>query len=775
MAARLLLLVLGATALCSGQLTKVWKLSTRELIDYRAYRDVTVLHYRIPEQTFTAAFNFTVSEKLTSSQIFSGCDSRKVSLYLKYGSLPVINPDGAKFPDNFSIANRVPIYSAEFQSDGVPMILNVSSPVPGDWFAVAFLSYTDPNNDQILQQGLTPNCAAMMESTMSVMIEEDTKIIVAGEDVTGQLDTGNETRNFKIYVPSGTWMVRINLSSEQCDTSPCFRMLYSSEAIPDPDLDSGNCESVMGCEEDFIPKVDSWYYISISSLQNLTDSISFTLKVSFLLNNSTEKWKLVNMSMLPRLASDGLKYDIALILEDFQNFWTLVPLVRQSFSAFFTFNYLSEYSDENKGFFSINVSADEVAMMQFEVNHVSDIGGTLTFQMKLEDDANLKNVTENLYNVSVVACLSYQARAVPLFPQDMCLNYTGDFSESKIQVNSTSEINHIGSIHVPFPEPGFWFITLKPFCFTNDSTVSNCTSELGTLNISLIIESNMCTVDNCGRFGDCYNYMSGGFIFSTCVCKHGYIGWGCTDDSRVTSLEQLLIAALLLTLSNLFFIPAVVMAIRHKYYTEAFVYACTMVFSTFYHACDAGEDMYSFCLMRLNVLQFCDFYSAILSLWVTLIAMSDVRNALKSIAHMAGAVGIALGTEYNRTSLWVLVVPALVGVAVMTQSWVWRCKAQRSCYPSKKYWKFYFPPGVLLVTVGLVCYSFLQTKQNYKYVHSAWHIIMALAIIFLLPTRKQEGVASVSPDDFIALPPISCSPSTWKDNKFLKLFRWWDR
>jgi len=772
-----LLLLLGVMSVAYGHLSKVWKLSPRELIDYRAYRDVTVLHFRVPELTSTASFNFTASEKLISSQFYSGCDPRSVSLFLKYGSYPVINPDGAKFPDNFSISNRVPMYNAEFHSNNVPVILNVTSPQPGDWFAVAFLSYTDPNNDQILQQGLSPNCVAMMESSMSVLIANDAKVVIPGEEISGQIDGDTKSDNFKFYVPSGTWMVHLNLSSDHCDTASCLFMYYAPRAIPDPEVSNGNCESSIICEKDFIPAVDSWYYVTVSASYNLSgSSIRFTLKVSFLAHNSTEKWKFIDTTdVLPHLKTQEISDDLTLLTEDLQSFWTLIPLARKSYSAFFTFNYHSEHNEDNKSFFSVNVSVDELTVMQFEVNHVSDIGGTLTFEMKLEEDSNLKNVTANLYNVSVVACLSYQARALPLYPQNACINYTGDLSKTKIQVNSSSETNRIGSIHVPFPEPGLWFITLKSFCFNNNSLPTNCTPDQDKLNVSLIIESNMCTVDNCGRFGDCYNYMSGGFIFSTCVCRHGYIGWGCSDDSKVTSLIDLLIAALLLTISNMFFIPAIVIALRRKYYTEAFVYTCTMFFSTFYHACDAGEDIYSYCLMRLNVLQFCDFYSAILSLWITLIAMSDVRSALKSIAHMAGAIGIALGTEYNRTSLWILAIPALVGVAVMTQSWVWRCKSQKSCYPSKKYWKFYFPPGVLLVTVGLVCYSFLQTKQNYKYVHSAWHIIMALAIVFLLPSKQEERNTRENSDESVCLPPLTCTSLSWKDNKFLKFVCWWKR
>jgi transmembrane protein 8A/B len=50
---------------------------------------------------------------------------------------------------------------------------------------------------------------------------------------------------------------------------------------------------------------------------------------------------------------------------------------------------------------------------------------------------------------------------------------------------------------------------------------------------------------------------------------------------------------------------------------------------------------------------------------------------------------------------------------------------------------FCLPPGLLLVSLGLVCYAFLQTEDNYKFVHSAWHAIMALSIMFLLPFRRQ--------------------------------------
>ena len=81
-----------------------------------------------------------------------------------------------------------------------------------------------------------------------------------------------------------------------------------------------------------------------------------------------------------------------------------------------------------------------------------------------------------------------------------------------------------------------------------------------------------------------------------------------------------------------------------------------MVFSTLFHACD--QDVFSFCLMKYSVLQFCDYYSTAMSLWVTVLAMGGLPEQAKSLLHMAGAVGLALAIEYNRTGVFTFMVPA---------------------------------------------------------------------------------------------------------------------
>lgn len=347
-------------------------------------------------------------------------------------------------------------------------------------------------------------------------------------------------------------------------------------------------------------------------------------------------------------------------------------------------------------------NAKPIDNMNFELNHSNEND---------DDDDDNSDSRSSGSNQTIIICMHLNAAALPKWP-NQCVYGQHIFPAASI-MNNTNEDTSTGLIHVPFPEPGEWYVTLGLFCHGAETsrittiidsvkefikkyvdhlhdvrnpcacanhtdyyqkcvTDARCLSELSeseTLKVKeclmdskctskhkemarkfelhhryateqsvatdsnacnasavFTISSSPCVAGRCGRYGRCYHYMSGGFVFSTCLCIQGMRGWDCSEDSQVPSSFSILLALLLLTLSNLLFIPSIYIAVRRKYFTEGIIYFFAMFFSIFYHACDSGEDQYSYCLVKIGVLQFCDFYCGLLAIWVSF--------ELNSITHI---------------------------------------------------------------------------------------------------------------------------------------------
>ena len=148
----------------------------------------------------------------------------------------------------------------------------------------------------------------------------------------------------------------------------------------------------------------------------------------------------------------------------------------------------------------------------------------------------------------------------------------------------------------------------------------------------------MCISGVCGRYGQCYKYLSGGTMFSACSCFAGHTGPACSDPSHAQSDYQMLVATLLLTTTNLAMLPALMLAAYRAHYAESVVYASHLISSCLYHAC--AQDIYSVCLLHVTVLHFCDVFTDILTTWVTLLAMASLPHPVRSVLHLLGATGM---------------------------------------------------------------------------------------------------------------------------------------
>ncbi|XP_046866091.1 uncharacterized protein LOC26529325 [Drosophila willistoni] len=165
------------------------RLPSNSLLKYTSYKDVSILHFRMPQDSRTAIFSFKAFEE-SKGTFQRKCKVKDVTLHLKAGSYPVISPENITFPKHFlSSEQRFEIYNLQFQSNEQEQRIKVNGPYIGNWFAVAFVSWTDPNNDRIEQQGLAASCDTLLLGEMSV---SSFKPIIINN---GQAHQGNLTSN----------------------------------------------------------------------------------------------------------------------------------------------------------------------------------------------------------------------------------------------------------------------------------------------------------------------------------------------------------------------------------------------------------------------------------------------------------------------------------------------------------------------------------------------------------------------------------------------------
>ncbi|XP_057371417.1 transmembrane protein 8B-like [Daphnia carinata] len=394
---------------------------------------------------------------------------------------------------------------------------------------------------------------------------------------------------------------------------------------------------------------------------------------------------------------------------------TASRLVRKSYAQPLNVKWILDQDNE-----AGNITASTESILDLESNDLPtllswttfspvDIGGTLQVDIRFNESES---------NSSIFGYLTYGT------PDNL--------NGTRFSANS-SDLNPKATVIVPYPLAGIWYLSLYANCIGWNET--DCQRNI---SVKIQVSLSPCKEGACGPHGRCIQYFSAGLIYSACVCSSGFAGWSCSDGTNALSTTILLSSVLLLTLSNLFFIPAIILAFRRGFYSQCMLYFVTMFFSSFYHACDQPE--FSFCLMPYTVLQFGDFYAALTSVWLTafIVANPSVSEEISSAICIAGAVGIAMAVHYNPTSFASFTIPIVCGLGLIAVCWTRQSCHMHKCYPGKSYCLKAVLPCLLFAIVGLVCFAFLETEDNYFYVHSIWHISIALAIVFVIPQGSKS-------------------------------------
>nr|XP_028696594.1 post-GPI attachment to proteins factor 6 isoform X6 [Macaca mulatta] len=260
----------------------------------------------------------------------------------------------------------------------------------------------------------------------------------------------------------------------------------------------------------------------------------------------------------------------------------------------------------------------------------------------------------------------------------------------------------------------------------------------GSLTISL--RANKTEMRNETVIVACVNAASPFLGFNSSLnCTTGWRGWSCTDNSTAQTVAQQRAAALLLTLSNLMFLAPITVSVQRFFLVEASVYAYTMFFSTFYHACDQpGEAV--LCILNYDTLQYCDFLGSGAAIWVTILCMARLKAVLKYVLFLLGTLVIAMSLQLDRRGIWNMLGPCLFAFVIMASMWTYRCGHRRQCYPTSwQRWAFYLLPGISMASVGVAIYTSMMTSDNYYYTHSIWHVLLAGSAALLLPPPDEHA------------------------------------
>ncbi|XP_063539245.1 post-GPI attachment to proteins factor 6 isoform X2 [Cydia strobilella] len=718
---------------------------------YRSYRTVSVVFYPVRKDVSDARFTFQ-AEELHLNNI-GRCDPQDVIINIKHGSYPAVNPDGYPFPKDFvDPATRDNIHTVELLSDGKNKSYSITHPKPGSWYALVYRKWEDPRTQKVEQQGLVADCHTILYTDLQVKIDDDIRLIDCDQGIT--ISYSNIPATYKCMVVDNIQPVNFNFTIT--NTASADRdVIFLVQALYQPTLDN----NLLSCYFDprasnvhsvnFIPHPNAWHYFRIEHYTPDNDT----------------KINDCNNLYYARTEEDDLSNH------------SVIDLMRDDKGRFFTFDYGLPTTDLQDATSLVNLTSDEVKSLRFPVTKILDIGGTLALEASLlmknlkyymgwkRDrkgvQGNLLAFTEDSQYMRVVICLDIGHTSLPL-SSGHC-QYNDHVKPALFVLNSTDSESIDDKVIIPFPDDGQWYLTFRLFCdevvcpcrtfdngtkyYVNSSVLDRDEEDLGNVSmregekdcnvtVVLSISSSSCVGGRCGNHGSCLLNTFGGLIMSFCSCTAGYGGWDCTDDSRMDSSVSMIVSVLLLTLSNMLFFISIYVAIIRLYYTEAMMYGFTMVFSTFYHACDAPAQV-AYCITRPNILQFGDFYCGIMCFWVTLLAMAIMGDKLRSSLQLIGAIIIALLTTWNMHSIVAFILPVAIGCGFLLLSWYLDWRKAHALMFNRSYYTTFLPIGIFLVGVGLICFAFLQTEQNYKIVHSIWHMIIAASVVFLLPDIKR--------------------------------------
>ncbi|CAI5787992.1 8B isoform X1 [Podarcis lilfordi] len=720
----------------------------RKLNPFRSFTSIELFHFRIPEDTVVAVWNL-ITFKEQGGTFGDQCPDRSITVYFRSGAPPVINPLRTHFPRDTAVPGSFALTLTWTLPNRTTGVFNITSPLPGDWFLAAHLP---KEQGKISVKGLAEDCQYLFQPQLIVQRLVGIGVLYPGYVTEHVLSPHNRSLLYKVFIPSYTSRVLVQLrnchgANQSGEGCPLW-LKVRGKAPPLHNSTAVDCRGRPTCRLALdLPFWQNWYYILVEKYLGVATNVNFQLVVQ--LKDCSRTGLVRALFQLPGSSLNmphsfgsmgGLPLAEVLppsVLNSTQRpapspgpaasecCRPIRPTLRNELDTFSVHFYI---------FFGPNVSVppDRPAIFAINLLPILDSGGALNLELRL----NVSSLRGE--NATVFACLNHE---VPLASEEnsSVTCETELLAGYLLSINATAPLTRL---RIPYPQTGSWYLSLRLLCAA-DRGLEPCGNV--TAEVYLRTYLSPC-INDCGPYGQCKLLRTNNYLYAACECKAGWSGWGCTDNTAAFSYGFQLLSTLLLCLSNLMFVPPVVIAVRSNYILEAAVYIFTMFFSTFYHACDQ-PGIVVFCIMDYDVLQFCDFLGSLMSVWVTVIAMARLQMVIKQVLYLLGAMLLSMALQLDRHGLWNLLGPSLFALGIMAVAWTARSIRRRHCYPPTwQRWTFYLLPGALIAASAVLLYAFVETEENYFYIHSIWHMLIAGSVGFLLPPQaKPESPGLAGP------------------------------
>lgn len=419
--------------------------------------------------------------------------------------------------------------------------------------------------------GLSSECEANLYSELYIIPNKDITIIPKVVNITLHQ---KKPRVYKFFVPENIDHIIITFKIKPCPLCGDIYTSVQENKIPNNEdylekvTIKGNSDSIVNLQ--IWPFENKWHYLSIryvdmdnTSIVNKTNiAINMTFITSLTLNKKNETDLLYFKTSISKILTTKNKPLTHIVP------YKQYEMMRISSAENFIFEYdFAPYANGSSPIV-LNVTNKEMSVLKFDIYDVIDIGGTLSLGFAIKPEISPEKVESP--NITVVICIRRDVIEVPNYSKE-CY-YNGFQNKAPVVLNNTVG-GSLHLIHIPFPDAGTWYITLKAFyddclsckCPDNcqkifNSFVQDC--ELSCVNCSCVekgksyildskdcsmctcdggcfrkenedmkntsvifsISSHPCIAGRCGKHGKCNHYIAGGFIYSACECSGGYRG-----------------------------------------------------------------------------------------------------------------------------------------------------------------------------------------------------------------------------------------------------------